>query len=414
MDIEVCVPDIGVDVVEVVEILVKKGEKVEKESSLISVEGHKSVLEIPSPISGIIKKICVKVGDKLSINQLIVILDSVSKNKCTKKNNVNNVTIDNIDTFNALNSNEVLDSKNDNKQFIKQIYASPNVRRFARKLNIKLSNIKGSGRKGRIIREDVYKYNLLNNNTIYNDNSINKKTIKNLDDKNEYKLLTPIQRVSGNNLLNNWKNIPHVTQFDEADITDLENFRKLYNSRISKNEIYRKISLLSFLVKSVVYTLIKYPRLNSVLDASKKSILLKKDINIGIAVDTKDGLLVPVLKHLQYKNICEISIDINNIVKKAKNNQLKISEMSGGSFTISSLGGIGGTGFTPIINSPEVGILGISKAVLKPVWNQKKFYPRLILPFSLSYDHRVIDGADGVRFTTFLSYVLSDIRNLLI
>ncbi|VFP81432.1 2-oxo acid dehydrogenase subunit E2 [Buchnera aphidicola] len=414
MDIEVCVPDIGVDCVEVVEIFVKKGETVEKESSLISVEGHKSVLEIPSPFSGVIKKIFIKVGDKLLINQLILVLDSLNQSNILKKNNTNKSNRDDIDTFNLLRNNELLNLKNNDNKSIKYTSASPNVRRFARELNINLSNIKGSGRKGRIIWEDVHKYNLLKNNSFQNKSDIKKNSINNINNQNKHENLTSIQRISGNNLLNNWKNIPHVTQFDETDITDLENFRKLYNSHISQSNICKKISLLSFLVKSVTYALIKYPRLNSVLDSSKKSIILKKDINIGIAVDTKDGLLVPVLKNLKYKSISEISIDINNFVKKAKNNQLKISEMSGGSFTISSLGGIGGTGFTPIINAPEVGILGVSKAILKPIWNQKKFYPRLMLPFSLSYDHRVIDGAEGVHFTTFLGYILSDIRNLLI
>ncbi|VFP79149.1 2-oxo acid dehydrogenase subunit E2 [Buchnera aphidicola] len=414
MDIEVCVPDIGVDCVEVVEIFVKKGEAVEKESSLISVEGHKSVLEIPSPSSGVIKKIFVKVGEKLLINQLILVLDSFNQSNILKENNTSKFKRDSSDTFDLLKNNELLNLKNNDNKSIKYTSASPNIRRFARELNINLSHIKGSGRKGRIILEDLHKYNLLKNNSFQNKSNIEKNFVNNINNQNKHENLTSIQRMSGNNLLNNWKNIPHVTQFDEADITDLENFRKLYNSHVSQKSIYKKISLLSFLVKSVTYALIKYPRLNSILDASKKSIILKKDINIGIAVDTKDGLLVPVLKNLKYKSISEISIDINNIVKKAKNNQLKISEMSEGSFTISSLGGIGGTGFTPIINAPEVGILGISKAVLKPIWNKKKFYPRLMLPFSLSYDHRVIDGAEGVYFTTFLGYILSDIRNLLI
>ncbi|VFP81056.1 Dihydrolipoyllysine-residue acetyltransferase component of pyruvate dehydrogenase complex [Buchnera aphidicola (Cinara kochiana kochiana)] len=415
MKVEVCMPDVGVKSVEIIEILVKIGDKVKKEDSLISVESHKSVLEIPAPVSGIIKKICVKVGDKLSVNKLIMILKNIDKNKDFNKNNINNNYVSNLDQLNLQNP---LDCKNNDIGIINDIYASPKVRRIARLLNINLLNVIGSGSKGRITCEDVKKYStqVSNNLNLYDTQCSDLKNddINHINDDQEFQLLTNIQRISGTRLLNNWKSIPHVTQFDETDITDLEDFRKLYNSRNLNNKNFRKISLLSFLVKSVVHTLLKYPRFNSILHASKNGIIVKKNINIGIAVDTKEGLLVPVLKNLKYKNIGEISYEICHIVQKAKNNQLNISDMSNGTFTISSLGGIGGTGFTPIINAPEACILGVSKATIKPIWNQKKFYPRLILPFSLSYDHRIIDGADGVRFTNFLSQLLSDVRTLLV
>ncbi|ABJ90608.1 2-oxo acid dehydrogenase subunit E2 [Buchnera aphidicola] len=416
MDVEVRVPDIGIKDVEVIEIFVKKGDIVSKEDSLISVEGHKSVLEIPSPISGIIKKICTQVGDKLSIDKLILIINNNQENNISKKNNKDYIQ-NSIDYLNHTNNNNK-DIKYLNEKNNKNIHASPYIRRFARILDINLLYINGSGKKGRIVKKDIEKYDFLNkninNNFIEKNNCLTELNTKNIDNKSINQPLTRIQRISGKNLLNNWNNIPHVTQFDEADITELEDFRKSYNlNQLNKNKSFQKVSLLSFLVKSVIHALLKYPRFNSILDKSKKNIIIKKDINIGIAVDTHDGLLVPVLKSLKNKTIYEISNNIFNVVTKTKNNQLCTSEMTDGSFTISSLGGIGGIGFTPIINAPEVCILGISKADIKPVWNKKKFYPRLILPFSISYDHRVIDGADGVRFTTFLKDILSDIRILL-
>ncbi|VFP84901.1 Dihydrolipoyllysine-residue acetyltransferase component of pyruvate dehydrogenase complex [Buchnera aphidicola (Cinara splendens)] len=414
MDIEVCMPDIGMKCAEVIEVLVQVGDKVIKEDGLVSIESHKSVLEIPSPVSGIIKNIYVKIGDTISVNKLMMIIaESCDKNNLIKTNKINNNCI--VNSADQLNINNSINS--DNNYQDKEIYASPIVRRMARKLNINLLDIAGSGRKGCVTKEDITKYNTIHNDiNIYNtkDILVKQDNLKNKNDDPEYQLLTGIQKISGSRLLNNWKNIPHVTQFDETDITELEDFRKLYNSRNLANKNFQKISLLSFIVKSVVHVLLKYPRFNSVLDVNKNSIILNKNINIGIAVDTQDGLLVPVLKNLKYKNVSEISYEIFDLANKAKNNQLSVLEMQGGSFTISSLGGIGGTGFTPIINAPESCILGISKATIKPIWINNKFRPRLMLPFSLSYDHRVIDGADGARFTNFLGLLLSDIRTLLV
>ncbi|VFP77710.1 2-oxo acid dehydrogenase subunit E2 [Buchnera aphidicola] len=414
MDIEVCMPDIGMKCAEVIEILVQVGDKVIKEDGLVSVESHKSVLEIPSPVSGIIKKIYIKIGDTVSVNKLMMtIVESCYKNNLIKNNEINNNCV--VNSNDQLNTNNSINS--DNNYQDKEIYASPIVRRMARKLSINLLDVEGSGRKERVTKEDIEKYNIAHNDiSVYNtkDVLVKQDNLNNKNDDPEYQLLTGIQKISGSRLLNNWKNIPHVTQFDETDITELEDFRKLYNSRNLANKNFQKISLLSFIVKSIVHVLLKYPRFNSILDVNKNSIILNKNINIGIAVDTQDGLLVPVLKNLKYKNISEISYEIFNLAHKAKNNQLSVLEMQGGGFTISSLGGIGGTGFTPIINAPESCILGISKATIKPIWINNKFSPRLMLPFSLSYDHRVIDGADGARFTNFLGLLLSDIRNLLV
>ncbi|MGI4816766.1 MAG: 2-oxo acid dehydrogenase subunit E2 [Janthinobacterium lividum] len=414
MDIEVCMPDIGMKCAEVIEILVQVGDKVIKEDGLVSIESHKSVLEIPSPVSGIIKKICIKVGDTVSVNKLIMIIaENCYKKNLIKKNKINDNCIAN--SADKLNTNNSINS--DDKYQDKEIYASPVVRRIARKLSINLLNVKGSGKKGCITKEDIKKYNIVHNDiNVYNteDILVKQDNLNNKNDDQEYQLLTNIQKISGSRLLNNWKNIPHVTQFDETDITELEDFRKLYNSRNLANKNFQKISLLSFIVKSVVHVLLKYPRFNSILDVNKNGIILNKNINIGVAVDTQAGLLVPVLKNLKYKNISEISYEIFSLAQKAKNNQLSILEMQGGGFTVSSLGGISGTGFTPIINAPESCILGVSKATIKPIWINNKFCPRLILPFSLSYDHRVIDGADGARFTNFLGLLLSDIRILLV
>ncbi|WP_075433748.1 2-oxo acid dehydrogenase subunit E2 [Buchnera aphidicola] len=417
MDVEVCIPDIGIDRVEVIEIFVQEGEMIKKEDSLISVEGHKSVLEIPSPTSGKIKKVCIKVGDIVHVNKLIALIDQSNQSDCIiKERKSDNLGSCSLDISDQSESNEICRV---NRGFTtkKPIHAAPNIRRMARMLNIDLSQIEGSGNRGRITREDLKKYSKMNSNTNFQKKTMNlfqKNHLKDISKQTKYKSLSTIQQVSGNNLLNNWKNIPHVTQFDDADITNLEKFRKSYNLAKSKDKKYQMVSLLAFIVKAVMCALIEYPRFNSMLDVSKKRIVLNQDINIGIAVDTEKGLLVPVLKDLRYKNVRQISKDIANMALKAKNNQLSVSEMTGGSFTISSLGGIGGTGFTPIINAPEACILGISKASIKPVWSTKEFLPRLILPFSLSYDHRIIDGADGVRFTTLLSQLLSDIRVLLV
>ncbi len=377
-------PDVGLDQVEVIEILVKLNEEIQIEQGLITVEGEKSSMEIPSPISGIVKKINVKVGDKLTTDSIIMIFKTI-----------------NIDSQN-LNKTDIIPKSEKSTIHIEKdvVHATPSVRRLARELKINLNNVSGSGRKNRILRNDVElcKTSLLN-------------------DSDKLKIepfpINMLQRTVGKNLYNNWINIPHVTQFDEVNITALEDFRKSYNNtEYKKDTNYKNITILVFVIKAVSHALLKFPIFNSSLSIDKKTILFKKYVNIGVAVDVENGLFVPVLKNVNKKNIMNLSIELISLSDKARKNQLDKLDMKDGCFTISNLGSIGGYWFTPIINSPEVAILGISKAVIKPIWNGIKFIPSLMLPLSLSYDHRVINGAEAARFISFLKKLLSDIRFL--
>ncbi|AEH39725.1 pyruvate dehydrogenase E2 component (dihydrolipoamide acetyltransferase) [Buchnera aphidicola (Cinara tujafilina)] len=417
MDIEILTPDIGIEKVEVTEILVQEGIKIQKEDSIVSVESQKSVLEIPSPYAGIVKKFYIKVGDFLTINTLLMTLH-VNKSIIHNKNLLNKSNISQNNLSKSLKNIRSFNKNQENINIFKEqekIYASPNIRRVSKILKINLLDIVGTGRNGRIIMEDLYKYQQLNtHNSIEN---ISQKNIL-LHEKNKklkilnFFKLNKVQQIIGKNLINTWNNVPHVTQFDEADITELDQFRQCYNKKCIDKK--NNLSILPFLIKCIERSLYQFPNFNSSLTSCGTKIILKKKINIGIAVETDFGLLVPVLKNLYYKSISCISLEIKNLVLKAKKNQLHISETQHGSFTVSNLGHLGGVGFTPIINFPEVCILGISKAVIKPVWKKKQFIPRLILPFSISYDHRVINGADAVRFTTFICDLLRDIRNLII
>ncbi|WP_343154435.1 2-oxo acid dehydrogenase subunit E2 [Buchnera aphidicola (Aphis aurantii)] len=384
MHIEVKMPDVGLDQVEVIEILVKLNEEIQIEQGLITVEGEKSSMEIPSPISGIVKKINVKVGDKLTTDSIIMIFKT-----------------SNIDSQN-LNKTDIIPKSEKSTIHIEKdvVHATPSVRRLARELKINLNNVSGSGRKNRILRNDVElcKTSLLNNSDKL---------------KIEPFPINMLQRTVGKNLYNNWINIPHVTQFDEVNITALEDFRKSYNNtEYKKDTNYKNVTILVFVIKAVSHALLKFPIFNSSLSIDKKTILFKKYVNIGVAVDVENGLFVPVLKNVNKKNIMNLSIELISLSDKARKNQLDKLDMKDGCFTISNLGSIGGYWFTPIINSPEVAILGISKAVIKPIWNGIKFIPSLILPLSLSYDHRVINGAEAARFISFLKKLLSDIRFL--
>lgn len=377
-------PDVGLDQVEVIEILVKLNEEIQIEQGLITVEGEKSSMEIPSPISGIVKKINVKVGDKLTTDSIIMIFKT-----------------SNIDSQN-LNKTDIIPKSEKSTIHIEKdvVHATPSVRRLARELKINLNNVSGSGRKNRILRNDVElcKTSLLNNSDKL---------------KIEPFPINMLQRTVGKNLYNNWINIPHVTQFDEVNITALEDFRKSYNNtEYKKDTNYKNVTILVFVIKAVSHALLKFPIFNSSLSIDKKTILFKKYVNIGVAVDVENGLFVPVLKNVNKKNIMNLSIELISLSDKARKNQLDKLDMKDGCFTISNLGSIGGYWFTPIINSPEVAILGISKAVIKPIWNGIKFIPSLILPLSLSYDHRVINGAEAARFISFLKKLLSDIRFL--
>ncbi|WP_203415004.1 2-oxo acid dehydrogenase subunit E2 [Buchnera aphidicola] len=403
MDIEVKMPDIGLDEVEIIEILVNVNDMVEIEQGLITVEGEKASMEIPSPISGMVKKIFIKIGDKVKTSSILMSLKINNINSYQTKKNENLSTIEEKplkqDTF--VNSHKL------NKSVV--VHATPFIRRLARNLNIELQNVVPTGRKNRILKEDVELYvNQLKQTNLKESNTINS-AILNIIQKSEIEL-SSLQKIVGVRLEKNWKNIPHVTHFDEFDITILEQFRKKYNA---ENNVKNNVTILVFILKVVAYALKKYPIFNSSLSDNKKKIVLNKYINIGVAVDVKDGLFVPVLKDVDKKNIKQLSFELINLAEKARHNKLNSSDMTQGSFTISNLGGIGGTWFSPIINSPEIAILGVSKSKIKPLWNGKEFIPSLMLPLSLSYDHRVINGADAARFVTFIGKLLSDMHFLI-
>ncbi|QCI25946.1 2-oxo acid dehydrogenase subunit E2 [Buchnera aphidicola] len=400
MDIKIKLPDIGIEQAEVIDVLVHVNDVVKKEQVLIVIEGDKTSMEIPSQYNGRIKEIMVKVTDIVYINSTIMIME---------------LTQDVIGDKNCIPHNTHVLSNDISNNII---HASPLIRRLSRSLNINLKNITGSGRKNRIIKKDLDDYLISNKMHINSQKLSNNQDvhIKNFDFSKfgavEKVEISKIKKISGSVLYENWSNIPHVTQFDQVDITDLESFRIKYNKKIVLKE--KKITLLTCIIKAVAKALVNFPYLNSSISIKHQKIFLKKYINIGIAVDTLHGLLVPVIKNVCKKNLSDISSEIFYKSQDARNGKLKISDLQGGSFTISSLGGIGGTYFTPIINSCEAAILGVSKFSYQPVWDGDNFIPRLILPLSLSYDHRIIDGAEGARFINFLNHLLSDIRLLLV
>ncbi|WP_408900659.1 pyruvate dehydrogenase complex dihydrolipoyllysine-residue acetyltransferase [Photobacterium piscicola] len=425
---EVHVPDIGGDEVEVTEIMVAVGDTVEEEQSLITVEGDKASMEVPAPFAGTIKEIKIAAGDKVSTGSLIMIFEvagaaPVAVAAAPVQAAAPAPTAAPVASAPAAATTGDFEENND------YAHASPVVRRLAREFGVNLAKVKGTGRKNRVLKEDVQ--------------SFVKDALKRLESgaaasasgkgdgaalgllpwpkidfskfgDTEVKPLSRIKKISGANLHRNWVMIPHVTQWDNADITELEAFRKDQNAIEAKKDSGMKITPLVFILKAAAKALEAFPSFNSSLSDDGESLILKKYINIGIAVDTPNGLVVPVFKDVNKKGIYELSEELMTISKKARAGKLTASDMQGGCFTISSLGGLGGTAFTPIVNAPEVGILGVSKSEMKPVWNGKEFEPRLQLPLSLSYDHRVIDGAEGARFITYLNGCLSDIRRLVL
>ncbi|WP_244278918.1 2-oxo acid dehydrogenase subunit E2 [Buchnera aphidicola] len=401
MDIEVKMPDIGLDKVEVIEILVNINEKVKLEQGLITVEGDKTSMEIPSPISGVVKNIYIKIGEKITTNSLIMMFKVDRINSLIKKKKENYLKEDIDLNFKKKLKKDIL------------FHATPVIRRLARNLNINLSNITPTGPKNRILKEDVESYqnhlkqNILEEKNTINFNDYNKSKTEELE-------LSSIQKIIGENLHRNWTNIPHVTQFDEVNITVLERFRQKYNNeKKSQNKISNNITILVFIIKVVAYALEKFPIFNSSFTLNNKKIILKKYINIGFAVDVNNDLFVPVLKDVNKKNIEQLSSELKLLSEKTRKRKLNTSDMTEGCFTISNLGGIGGSWFSPIINAPEVAILGVSKSQIKPLWNGKEFIPSLMLPLSLSYDHRIINGAYAARFITFIGKLLSDIHLLI-
>ncbi|MGV3001788.1 pyruvate dehydrogenase complex dihydrolipoyllysine-residue acetyltransferase [Vibrio sp. E150_018] len=424
---EVNVPDIGGDEVEVTEVMVAVGDTVEEEQSLITVEGDKASMEVPAPFAGVVKEIKINTGDKVSTGSLIMVFEVAGATPAPQTAAPAQAAAPASASTPAPAAAQAPASTGDFQENNEYAHASPVVRRLAREFGVNLAKVKGTGRKSRILKEDVQNFvkdalKRLESGAAASGNGDGSalgllpwpKVDFSKFGETEVQKLSKIKKISGANLHRNWVMIPHVTQWDNADITALEAFRKEQNAIEAKKDTGMKITPLVFIMKAVAKALEAFPAFNSSLSEDGESIILKKYVNVGIAVDTPNGLVVPVFKDVNKKGIYELSEELAVISKKARSGKLTASDMQGGCFTISSLGGIGGTAFTPIVNAPEVGILGVSKSEMKPVWNGKEFEPRLQLPLSLSYDHRVIDGAEGARFITYLNACLSDIRRLVL
>ncbi|AKE93109.1 pyruvate dehydrogenase complex dihydrolipoyllysine-residue acetyltransferase [Cronobacter sakazakii] len=423
---DVNVPDIGGDEVEVTEVLVKVGDKVTAEQSLITVEGDKASMEVPAPFAGTVKELKVNVGDKVSTGSLIMVFEvegaAPAVAPAAKQEAAAPAPAAKADKPAAAPAKA--EGKSEFAENDAYVHATPLIRRLAREFGVNLAKVKGTGRKGRILREDVQAYV---KDAVKRAESAPaagatggslpgllpwpKVDFSKFGEVEEVEL-GRIQKISGANLSRNWVMIPHVTHFDKTDITDLEAFRKQQNAEAEKRKLDVKITPVVFIMKAVAAALEQMPRFNSSLSEDGQRLTLKKYINIGVAVDTPNGLVVPVFKDVNKKGIIELSRELMTISKKARDGKLTAGEMQGGCFTISSIGGLGTTHFAPIVNAPEVAILGVSKSAMEPVWNGKEFVPRLMLPISLSFDHRVIDGADGARFITIINNTLSDIRRL--
>ncbi len=425
MSKEIFVPNIGdFDEVEVIEILVAEGDTVAAEDSLISVESDKASMEIPSPEAGVVKALKVNIGDKVSEGSLILLLEPSAEGDAPPAPAPEPEAAAEPPAPApakaappkpaAAAPRPSPTAKIDEASFAKA-YATPSVRKFARELGVDLGKVDGTGRKGRITKEDVQSF-VKRTLSQPAGSGLGVAPMPEIDFSKwgevETQPLSKINKLTGQFLHRNWVTIPHVTQFDEADITDMEAFRKGLAADYKEKGI--RITPLVFLMKAIVSAMKEYPRFNSSLDSSGENLILKHYYNVGIAIDTPDGLVVPVVQNVDRKSIVDLAVELGEISVKAREKRLKPADMQGGSITISSLGGIGGTNFTPIVNAPEVAILGVSRSKMQPVWNGSEFEPRLMLPLSLSYDHRVIDGADGARFTSFLSRVLSDTRRLLL
>jgi len=464
---EARVPDIGHADVPVIEVLVKVGDRVEKEQSLITLESDKATMEVPSPFAGVVKEMKLKVGDEVSEGAVIAVIEADGAAVSASPSPVSGD--DRKDAGGRAMQGAIAEGRGEGAQAPSNSpapapaqptpapvagqgvqpgiapegdvppqvrppvdarvvmpgdapYASPAIRAFARELGVDIQQVKGSGRGGRIQRDDVSAYvkHALasgarpSTGAAASVGGLSLLPWPKVDfakfGEIEEKPLSRIQKISGANLARNWAMIPHVTQHEDADITEMEAFRK----QLGAENKDLKISPLVFQIKAVVAALKAFPQFNASLDESGEKLILKKYFHIGIAVDTPDGLVVPVIRDCDKKGLLELARELGEISKKARDKKLGPAEMSGGCFSISSLGGIGGTYFTPIVNAPEVAILGVSKSAVKPVWNGKEFAPRTMLPLSLSYDHRVIDGALAARFASFLANQLGDIRRLLL
>ena len=416
------VPDIGGDEVEVTEVMVKVGDKVAAEQSLITVEGDKASMEVPAPFAGIVKEIKINTGDKVKTGSLIMVFEVEGAAPAAAPAQQAAPAAAPAKAA-AVSAPTASNSKGEFAENDAYVHATPVIRRLAREFGVNLAKVKGTGRKGRILREDVQAYvkdavkraeaapAAATGGGLPGMLPWPKVDFSKFGEIEEVEL-GRIQKISGANLSRNWVMIPHVTHFDKTDITDLEAFRKLQNDEAAKRKLDVKFTPVVFIMKAVAAALEQMPRFNSSLSEDGQKLTLKKYINIGVAVDTPNGLVVPVFKDVNKKSITELSRELMAISKKARDGKLTAGEMQGGCFTISSLGGIGTTHFAPIVNAPEVAILGVSKSAIEPVWNGKEFQPRLMMPMSLSFDHRVIDGADGARFITIINNMLADIRRL--
>ncbi len=397
-------PDIGdFDSVDVIEILVKVGDLVKENDSIITLETDKATMEIPAPFPGQVTNIAIKVGDKISHGDLILTAESdselaESESEPSMKSKEPEPEVGLEDSTPTKDKPNKLDQKKEEISLDTESgsHASPSIRKLARELGVSLSKISGSGQKGRILAEDLKSYvkQIV--------------TTGNIDDEVEILPLSRIKKISGKHLTHCWSTIPHVTQFDEVNIAQMEQFRQ------HQKERNIKLSPVVFIMKAVVQVLKNHPSFNASLDENSENLVIKKYFNLGIAVDTPNGLVVPVVRDVGKKSLIELAEELKETSERAREGLLKPEDMRNAGFTISSLGGIGGTQFTPIINSPEVAILGVSRTQIKPIWNGESFEPTAILPLALSYDHRVIDGAEGARFMADLNQVLRNITEMLL
>lgn len=431
---DILVPDIGDFAgVEVIEILVSPGDTINVEDPLVSLESDKAAMEIPSPQAGTVKEVKVSIGDKVSEGDLLLTMEisagaaataeAPQADKPAKETPAPAAPAKTPAPAAAPAATPPAEHRPPpiaptpvDEAGFRKAHASPSVRKFARELGADIGQITGSGTKGRVLKEDVTAFVKKIMTSGGTTGGLGVAPMPEIDFSQfgaiETQPLTKINKLTGQFLHRNWVTVPHVTQFDEADITELEKFRKQLNEEHKKDGT--RVTVLAFLMKALVSAMKEYPRFNSSLDPTGENLILKKYIHIGVAVDTPDGLVVPVIRDCDRKSLIELAHELIEISARARDKKLSPADMSGGCISISSLGGIGGTAFTPIVNAPEVAILGVSRAQMKPVYKDGQFEPRLILPLSLSYDHRVIDGADGARFTSFLSKVLSDTRRLLL
>ncbi|MDV5392715.1 dihydrolipoyllysine-residue acetyltransferase [Shewanella xiamenensis] len=431
---EILVPDIGdASNVDVIEVLVSVGDDITVDQGLITLETDKATMEVPAPFAGKLLSLTVKVGDKVSQGSVIATIETVTAGAAPAPQAAAPAPVAQEAApapVAAAPSRPPVPHHPSAGAPVSTgaVHASPAVRRLAREFGVDLTQVTGSGRKGRIMKEDVQayvKYELSRPKATAatsvaagNGGGLQVIAAPKVDFSKfgevEEIPLSRIQKISGPNLHRNWVTIPHVTQFDEADITEMEEFRKQQNDAAAKKKADYKITPLVFMMKAVAKTLQQFPVFNSSLSSDGESLIQKKYYHIGVAVDTPNGLVVPVVRDVDKKGIIELSRELADISIRARDGKLKSADMQGSCFTISSLGGIGGTAFTPIVNYPDVAILGVSKSEIKPKWNGKEFEPKLMLPLSLSYDHRVIDGAMAARFSVTLSGILSDIRTLIL